>query len=151
MKALKFLTYLSLVIVKTLMIILLFTGCSAKWHLNQAIKKNPAMAQISVYGIDTIFVRDSILMTDTFTTTEVDTVTITKDGMTTVVYRDHDVIRVRTVVKADTIRYTKTITLPPQIKFVEPKGKYIKYGPYLGFLILVLLMVSILKNTRRGW
>lgn len=151
MKALKFLTYLSLVIVKTLMIILLFTGCSAKWHLNQAIKKNPAMAQISVYGIDTIFVRDSILMTDTFTTTEVDTVTITKDGMTTVVYRDHDVIRVRTVVKADTIRYTKTITLPPQIKFVEPKSKYIKYAPYLGFILLIMLMISILKNTRRGW
>jgi len=73
-------------LIKAFIILLTLTGCSAKWHLNQAIKKNPAMAQISVYGIDTIFVRDSILMTDTFTTTEVDTVTITKDGVTTVVY-----------------------------------------------------------------
>jgi len=128
-------------LIKAFIILLTLTGCSAKWHLNQAIKKNPAMAQISVYGIDTIFVRDSILMTDTFT----------KDGVTTVVYRDHDVIRVRTIVKADTIRYTKTITLPPQIKFIDRKKGYEKYAPYLGFLLLILLMISILKNTRRGW
>ena len=138
-------------LIKAIIILLTLTGCSAKWHLNQAIKKNPAMAQISVYGIDTIFVRDSILMTDTFTTTEVDTVTITKDGVTTVVYRDHDVIRVRTIVKADTIRYIKTITRPPQIKFIDRKKGYEKYAPYLGFLLLILLMISILKNTRRGW
>lgn len=150
MKAIKTLTHLGLLLVKNLMVILLLTGCSAKWHLNQAIKKNPAMAQISIYGIDTVFVRDSIFMTDTFTTTEVDTVTVTKDGVTTVVYRNHDVIRVKTVVKADTIRYTKTITLPPQIKFVEANRGYIKYGPYLGFLLLILLMISILKNSRRG-
>lgn len=138
-------------LIKSIILIFLLTGCSAEWHLNQAIKKNPAMAQISVYGIDTIFVRDSITMTDTFTTTEVDTVTVTKDGVTTVVYRNHDVIRVKTIVKADTIRYTKTITLPPQIKFVERKKGMEKYGPYLGILLLILLMISILKNSRRGW
>lgn len=138
-------------LIKSIILIFLLTGCSAEWHLNQAIKKNPAMAQISVYGIDTIFVRDSITMTDTFTTTEVDTVTVTKDGVTTVVYRNHDVIRVKTIVKADTIRYTKTITLPPQIKFVERKKGMEKYGPYLGILLLILLMISIFKNSRRGW
>jgi len=137
-------------LIKSIILIFLLTGCSAEWHLNQAIKKNPAMAQISVYGIDTIFVRDSITMTDTFTTTEVDTVTVTKDGVTTVVYRNHDVIRVKTIVKADTIRYTKTITLPPQIKFVERKKGMEKYGPYLGLLLLILMMVSIFKNSRRG-
>jgi hypothetical protein len=138
-------------LIKSIILIFLLTGCSAEWHLNQAIKKNPAMAQTSVYGIDTIFVRDSITMTDTFTTTEVDTVILTKDGVTTVVYRNHDVIRVKTIVKADTIRYTKTITLPPQIKFVERKKGFEKYGPYLGILLLILLMISILKNSRRGW
>lgn len=134
---------------KALLLVFLLTGCSAKWHLNQAIKKNPAMAQISVYGIDTVFVRDSITMTDTFTTTEIDTVTVTKDGITTVVYRDHDVIRIKTVVKADTIRFTKTITLPPQVKFIEKRNKFKAYGPYLGLLILILLMISIIKNSRR--
>jgi hypothetical protein len=137
--------------VKEIFIVLVLTGCSAKWHLNQAIKKNPAMAQISVYGIDTIFVRDSVVMTDTFTTKEVDTLTLTKDGVTTIIYRDHDVIRVKTIVKADTIRYTKTITLPPQIKFVERKKGMEKYGPYLGILLLILMMIAIFKNSRRNW
>lgn len=136
---------------KALLLVFLLTGCSAKWHLNQAIKKNPAMAQISVYGIDTVFVRDSVTMTDTFTTTELDTVTLTKDGVTTIVYRDHDVIRIKTVVKADTIRFTKTITLPPQIKFIESKKGFDKIAPYLGFIVLILLMISIIKNSRRGY
>ena len=138
-------------LIKSIIILLTLSGCSGEWYLRQAIKKTPAMAEISVYGIDTIFVRDSILMTDTFTTTEVDTITLTKDGVTTVVYRDHDVIRVRTIVKADTIRYTKTITLPPQIKFIDRKKGYERYAPYMGTLLLILLMISILKNSRRGW
>lgn len=137
-------------LIQAIFIVLVLTGCSAKWHLNQAIKKNPAMAQVSTYTIDTFFVRDSILMTDTFTTKEVDTLTLTKDGVTTIIYRDHDVIRVKTIVKADTIRYTKTITLPPQIKFVDRKKGFEKYGPYLGILLLILLMLSIIKNSRRG-
>ena len=137
-------------LIQAIFIVLVLTGCSAKWHLKQAIKKNPAMAQVSTYTIDTFFVRDSILMTDTFTTKEVDTLTLTKDGVTTIIYRDHDVIRVKTIVKADTIRYTKTITLPPQIKFVDRKKGFEKYGPYLGILLLILLMLSIVKNSRRG-
>ena len=137
-------------LIQAIFIVLVLTGCSAKWHLKQAIKKNPAMAQVSTYTIDTFFVRDSILMTDTFTTKEVDTLTLTKDGVTTIIYRDHDVIRVKTIVKADTIRYTKTITLPPQIKFVDRKKRFEKYGTYLGLILLILLLLSIIKNSRRG-
>ena len=137
-------------LIQAIFIVLVLTGCSAKWHLKQAIKKNPAIAQVSTYSIDTFFVRDSVVMTDTFTTKEIDTLTVTKDGVTTVVYRDHDVIRIKTVVKADTIRYTKTITLPAQIKFVESKKGLDKYGPYLGLILLILLLLSIIKNSRRG-
>jgi hypothetical protein len=127
---------------KLLTLIILLTGCSAQWHLEQAIKKNPAMAQISVYGIDTVFVRDSVTITDTFTTKTIDTITIEKDGVKTIVYRNHDVIRVQTVVKADTIRYTKTIQLPAQIKYTER----VKVPQWIGltlFLGLILLMIII--------
>ena len=37
------------------------------------------------------------------------------------------------------------------LKFIDRKKGYEKYAPYLGFLLLILLMISILKNTRRGW
>ena len=130
---------------KATILLVMLTGCSAEYHLKQAIKKNPAMAQISVYGIDTIFVRDSVAITDTFTTKTIDTLTIEKDGVKTIVYRNHDVIRVQTIVKADTIRYTKTITLPPQIQYKER----IKIPQMVGIglaLLLALLLGIILRK-----
>ena len=130
---------------KATILLVMLTGCSAEYHLKQAIKKNPAMAQISVYGIDTVFVRDSVTITDTFTTKTIDTLTIEKDGVKTIVYRNHDVIRVQTIVKADTIRYTKTITLPPQIQYKER----IKIPQMVGIglaLLLALLLGIILRK-----
>ncbi len=131
-------------LIKLIVLIVLLTGCSADWYLRQAIKKNPAMAQISVYGIDTVFVRDSVTLTDTFVSKTIDTLTVEKDGVKTVVYRNHDVIRIKTIVKADTIRYTKTIQLPPQIQYKErlkvPQMVGIGLGMMLLFLLLILLI-----------
>jgi len=129
---------------KLLTLIIFLTGCSAQWHLEQAIKKNPSLAQTSTHTIDTLFVRDSVTITDTFTTKTIDTITLEKDGVKTIVYRNHDVIRIKTVVKADTIRFTKTIQLPPQIKYTER----VKVPQWIGltlFLGLIVLMLIIRK------
>jgi hypothetical protein len=127
-------------------IILMMSGCSAEYHLKQAIKKNPAMAQISVYGIDTVFVRDSVTITDTFTTKTIDTLTIEKDGVKTIVYRNHDVIRVQTIVKADTIRYTKTIQLPPQVQYKERISVPQKIGVAIGSVLFLLLLFALIRK-----
>ena len=129
---------------KLLTLIIFLTGCSAQWHLEQAIKKNPSLAQTSTHTIDTLFVRDSVTIADTFTTKTIDTITLEKDGVKTIVYRNHDVIRIKTVVKADTIRFTKTIQLPPQIKYTER----VKVPQWIGltlFLGLIVLMLIIRK------
>ena len=127
---------------KAIIILVMSTGCSAQWHLKKAIQKNPSLAQTSTHTIDTLFVRDSVSITDTFTTQTIDTITIEKDGVKTIVYRNHDVIRIKTVVKADTIRYTKTIQLPAQIKYTDR----VKVPQWIGltlFLGLILLMIII--------
>ena len=129
---------------KAIIILVMSTGCSAQWHLEQAIKKNPAMAQISVYGIDTVFVRDSVTITDTFTTKTIDTLTIEKDGVKTIVYRNHDVIRVQTIVKADTIRYTKTIQLPPQIQYKERISVPQLVGTAIGLVLALLFLILLI-------
>jgi hypothetical protein len=128
-------------------IMIFFTGCSAEWHLKKAIQKNPAMAQISTHTIDTLFVRDSVSITDTFTTQKVDTITIEKDGVKTIVYRNHDVIRVHTVVKADTIRFTKTIQLPPRVQYKERIKVPQVVGVGLALLLFGLLLFLLI--TRR--
>jgi hypothetical protein len=132
---------------KATILLVLLTGCSAQYHLKKAIKKCPEMAQISVYGIDTIFVRDSVTITDTFTTKTIDTLTIEKDGVKTIVYRNHDVIRIKTVVKADTIRFTKTITLPPQIQYKERISLPQMVG--VGLALILALLFLILLITRK--
>jgi hypothetical protein len=129
---------------KLLTLIILLTGCSAEYHLKKAIKKNPAMAQISVYGIDTVFVRDSVTITDTFTTKTIDTLTIEKDGVKTIVYRNHDVIRVQTIVKADTIRYTKTIQLPPQVQYRERISVPQLVGTAIGLVLALLFLILLI-------
>lgn len=123
-----------------------FTGCSAEWHLKKAIQKNPAMAQTTTHTIDTLFVRDSVTITDTFTTEKVDTITIEKDGVKTIVYRNHDIIRIKTIVKADTIRYTKTITLPAQIKYTERIKVPQVIGVGLGLILLGLLLFLLARR-----
>jgi len=131
---------------KIIAIMIFFTGCSAEWHLKKAIQKNPAMAQTSTHTIDTLFVTDSVSITDTFTTKTIDTITIEKDGVKTIVYRNHDVIRVHTVVKADTIRYTKTITLPAQIKYTERIKVPQVVGIGLGILLFGLLLFLLARR-----
>lgn len=131
---------------KSVLIIILFTGCSSQWHLKQAIKKNPSLIQTTTHTIDTLFVRDSVTITDTFTTEKVDTITIEKDGVKTIVYRNHDVIRIKTIVKADTIRYTKTITLPAQIKYTERIKVPQVIGVGLGLILLGLLLFLLARR-----
>jgi len=131
---------------KAIIILVMSTGCSSQWHLKKAIQKNPSLAQISTHTIDTLFVRDSVSITDTFTTETIDTITIEKDGVKTIVYRNHDIIRIKTIVKADTIRFTKTITLPAQIKYIERIKVPQVVGVGLGLLLFGLLLFLLARR-----
>lgn len=131
---------------KSILIIIFLTGCSSQWHLQQAIKKNPSLITTSTHTIDTMFVSDSVTITDTFTTKSIDTITIEKDGVRTIVYRNHDIIRIKTVVKADTIRFTKTITLPAQIKYKERIKVPQVVGIGLGLILLGLLLFLLARR-----
>lgn len=128
---------------KVIILLVMLTGCSAEWHLKKAIKKCPEMAQISVYGIDTIVVRDSVTFTDTFVSKTIDTFTIEKEGVKTIVYRNHDVIRIKTIVKPDTIRIQKTIRVPQvyyEERFKIPQMVGIGLALLLALLFLILLI-----------
>jgi hypothetical protein len=131
---------------KAIIILVMSTGCSSQWHLKKAIQKNPSLITTSTHTIDTLFVRDSVTITDTFTTKTIDTITIEKDGVKTIVYRNHDVIRVHTIVKADTIRFTKTIQLPPTIQYKERIKVPQIVGVGLGILLLGLLLFLLARR-----
>lgn len=128
---------------KVIVLLVMLTGCSAEWHLKKAIKKNPSLIQPSVHTIDTIVIRDSVAFTDTFVSKTIDTFTIEKEGVKTIVYRNHDVIRIKTIVKPDTIRIQKTIRVPQvyyEERFKIPQMVGIGLALLLALLFLILLI-----------
>lgn len=129
---------------KVIVLLVMLTGCSAEWHLKKAIKKNPSLIQPSTHTIDTIVIRDSVAFTDTFVSKTIDTLTIEKEGVKTIVYRNHDVIRIKTIVKPDTIRIQKTIRIPQvyyEERFKIPQMVGIGVALLLGLLFLILLLI----------
>lgn len=129
---------------KIIVLLVMLTGCSAEWHLKKAIKKNPSLIQPSTHTIDTIVIRDSVAFTDTFVSKTIDTLTIEKEGVKTIVYRNHDVIRIKTIVKPDTIRIQKTIRVPQvyyEERFKIPQMVGIGVALLLGLLFLILLLI----------
>jgi len=130
---------------KATIILVMLTGCSAEYHLKKAIKKDPSIIKPTTHVIDTIILTDSVAITDTFVSKKIDTLTIEKDGVKTIVYRNHDVIRIKTIVKPDTIRIQKTITIP-QVQYKERVHIPQIVGVGIGLVLLLVLLLALLKR-----
>ena len=68
-------------VVKGLFLCLLFTSCSANWHLKRACKKMPSLCTPQVVKIDTIVKIDSVRYNDTILMKAVDTITIENERL----------------------------------------------------------------------
>lgn len=124
---------------RTICIFILITlsGCSAQWHLKQAIKKDPTLIQDRTrILIDTFIVIDSFSSIDTFITNETDTIRINQHGINTEIirYKDRVIVKQRKV--SDTIRITKEIRIP-QIKYIKKNG----YPEWLYWVIIISISV----------
>lgn len=123
--------------------ILLFASCSANWHLNRAIKKDPSLLK----GGDTVLVHDTVITTkervlyDSFVTTCYDTVTIEDSFVYTQVIRKDNIIKVYTKCKSDTVRIVTKIPfqLPPQV--VKDKMTDLQTGLWAAGILLFLLII----------
>jgi len=99
-----------------LILILLLSSCSATWHINRAIKKDPSILKPdTIIKYDTTIIFKDRILYDTFVTTEYDTVVMQDSFVYTKVIRIKDKIKVYTKCKGDTIRIKETITLPPRV------------------------------------
>lgn len=129
--------------------ILLLTSCSANWHLNRAIKKDPSL----LHSRDTVLVHDTVITTkervlyDSFFTTCYDTVTIEDSFVYTRVIRKDNVIKVYTKCKSDTVRITTNIPfkLPPTVTYKnDPFWKSLAVG--LGTLLLLIIIIRFVSK-----
>jgi hypothetical protein len=122
-----------------LMIVLLLSSCSATWHLNRAVKKDPNILLEQVVKIDTFVVRDTFSYTDTFVTKSIDTITIDTGSVQVRIIREHDIIRTTITQKPDTAYITIEKTLPPQLIYKEHWFKW------WYILIIFAIFVIIIK------
>jgi hypothetical protein len=129
-------------VAKLVLVLFLFTGCSAEYHLKQALKKDSTIITTKLLKqVDTLVIRESFAITDTFYSKKIDTLTIEKDGVKTIVYRNHDVIKIKTVIKGDTIK-VRQIIYQPMIKVKECQQKWWIYVIILGAVFLATFIIK---------
>lgn len=125
---------------RALILILFFSSCSASWHLQRALIKDPSLFRPRNWVIDTVLMTDSFHSVDTFTLNEVDTFITDTGKVRLTIYRNRNFFKTDIKVKQDTIRLTKTVELPPQI--IYKKGDL---GLNLKLLILGIVIGLFLR------
>lgn len=123
-----------------LIFIVLLTSCSAKWHLKQACKKDFTICQPQKVVFDTIVYTDSVEIYEMFETEVHDTIVIDTGSIRVEIIRNHDIIRTYIKQRPDTVRISKTITLPPKVSIKEDE-----YPWWLVIVSIVLFLLLIIK------
>lgn len=132
----------------SLLILTSLIGCSAEWHLNRAIKKDPNIIDTGVViKWDTIFTISEKVVYDTFVTTEYDTLVMwdSINKIETQIIRVKDTLFVRTKVLPDTIEIIKQMRSKPRKTIYLP----IPWYENMFFWALAVLLV-IVWITRRN-
>lgn len=126
-------------VAKVLFLGIFFGSCSANWHLKQAVKKNPnIITEKVIRTVDTLIIRDSVKIENTFVTKSVDTIVIDNEHFKSTIYRYHDTIKLVQILKGDTIKITKKVVVP----VVEKKQIYWNALIYLAFIIALIWIIK---------
>jgi hypothetical protein len=131
-------------VLRSILLILLLTSCSAEWHLNRALKKDP-----TIFNKEKIVVHDTTVITEEYS--HIDSFYIT-DTMT---YED-TVLKLKFIIKEKKIYFTATVK-PDTIRVVThdrvpykvieyQDSKYLYKGlPLILIVILVIVLYKLLK------
>ncbi len=128
-----------------LILVLLISSCSANWHINRAIKKDPSILRPDTFiKYDTTIIFKDRILCDTFITTEYDTIVMQDSFVYTKVIRIKDKIKVYTKCKGDTVRIKETIILPPRV-IKEDNSLYENILLFALLLVVLFLFRFALK------
>ena len=128
-----------------LIMTVLLSSCGARWHLKKAIKKDPTILSADTVAVVDTIVTAPVLVRDTITLKQRDTITITKDKLRVKLIRSHDTIRVDAICDSDTIVQVVEVPVPSIIVKVSDKW-YNKVYKFSFFLLLLLLCLLVLNK-----
>jgi hypothetical protein len=123
-----------------IILLILLSSCSSRWHLKRAIKKDPTIVQV-----DTIMVTDSVHVVTPFVSTDTifklskDTITIVKDRLTMRHYYHNDSVYLYGECESDTIVKWKTFEVQTEkVVYNEP------WFPRWMWIIIAIFALTIL-------
>jgi len=122
---------------------LILSGCSAEWHLTRAIKKNPELLKSRTMTVTDTVVTEPIVVRDTVTTSQVDTIEIVKDRFRVKIMRNYDTLIIDGGCDADTIVRTVTVSVP-QLVVGESRLQRVQRYTFWGLISLLLISIAIL-------
>jgi hypothetical protein len=120
----------------------LFSGCSASWHLNQAVKKDPSILKPTVVTIWDTIMTPPIYLVDTVKVPTVgDSSVIDNDTVRIVITKVQDKLVVKTQIKEIEVPVSVQAECPPQL--IQPDRKIQKVKDYLLLFLAASLLVMM--------
>ena len=136
---------MSIVRLFALGMLLLLPGCSAQWHLNKAIRKNPSLLEKEIVSVVDTVIIPSVSIHDTLVFSKIDTVEIVKDNFHVKLVRVRDSIFIQGGCKTDTL--IRTVSIPiERIIYKEKNNWFDKVKLFCFYVILVIIMAALVQR-----
>lgn len=122
-----------------LLLIVSLSACSAQWHLQKAIKKDPSILQKTTEIVVDTVVTDPIVVRDTVITSQIDTVEVVKDKFRVRIIRSYDTLTIDGGCDTDTI--VRTIEVPVEKVVYQEESKVYRFSFYLWLAVCAVAIV----------
>ena len=126
----------------TLVVAALLSGCSATYHLNKAVKKDPSILKPTIVTVWDTIITPPVYMVDTIgVIAEGDSSVIDNDTVRIVITKYQDKMIVKTLIKEVPYAVSVQAECPPQL--VQPESKTGKVKDYLLLFLAAALVVMM--------
>ena len=126
----------------TLVVAALLSGCSATYHLNKAVKKDPSILKPTIVTVWDTIITPPVYMVDTVEViAEGDSSVIDNDTVRIVITKYQDKMIVKTQIKEVPYAVSVQAECPPQL--VQPESKTGKVKDYLLLFLAAALVVMM--------
>ena len=131
-----------------LVVAALLSGCSATYHLNKAVKKDPSILKPTIVTVWDTIITPPVYMVDTVEViAEGDSSVIDNDTVKIVITKYQDKMIVKTLIREVPYPVSVQAECPPQL--VQPQTKTSRFKDYLLlFLAAALVVMSFLYRFR---
>jgi hypothetical protein len=126
----------------TLVVAALLSGCSATYHLNKAVKKDPSILKPTIVTVWDTIITPPVYLVDTVAVLENgDSAVIDNDTVKIVITKYKDKMIVKTLIKEVPYAVSVQAECPPQL--VQPESKTGKVKDYLLLFLAAALVVMM--------